>query len=213
MKKIKEYLIELSLIVFGVFIAISVDDYREKSKTDAMLRSYLNVLKNDLSENMKLLDEEIFYDSIALNRFGLIRDKVWGKSYDGLDTLMLHLAEHSQFTLNDTGFRLIVQSGNSHTIESVRLAQLTDLFGATMTDLNFYQNADWDTYGRSMAFFVKHHPHVGERIRLPQSEISRELINVVMGRLATLGAEREQKKKLRRKIIDVLKAVDEENLS
>jgi hypothetical protein len=210
MKKLKEYLIELSLIVLGVFIAISVDDYREKSKTDAMLRSYLQVLKNDLGENIKLLDEEIFYDSIALNRIGLILGKLEGKRYEGIDTLVMSLTEHSSFTLIDTGFSMITQSGNSHTMETARLAQLTDLFGAAMTDLNFYQNADADSHDRAITFFIKHHPHIGERVRLPKSEVSEALMHVAMGRLITMTAERDQKKKLRKKIVEVMEAVGEE---
>lgn len=208
MKKVKDYLIELSLIVLGVFIAISVDDFREKSKTDTMLQSYMKVLKNDLGENLKLIDEEIYYDSIALQRIGLILEKLNAKSYDGMDSLVMFLGEHSQFTLNDTGFRLITQSGESHVIETTHLAQLTDMFGATMTDLNFYQNADYSSYDRAVNFFMKHFPYISERIRKPGSELPHELMHIATSRQITMTAEREQKKKLRKKMIEVLNAAE-----
>jgi hypothetical protein len=206
MKKVKDYLVELSLIVLGVFIAISVDDFRERSKAEAMLRSYMKVLKNDLAENKKLIDEEIYYDSIALQRIALILEKLKTSNYDGMDSLVMFLGEHSQFTLNDTGFKLITQSGESHSMETARLAQLTDMFGATMTDLNFYQNADYSNYDRAVNFFMKHFPFISERMRKPGSELPHELMHIATSRQTTMTAEREQKKKLRKKMIDVINA-------
>ena len=210
MKKVKEYFIELSLIVLGVFIAISVDDYREKSKIRSMVSSYLSVLKKDLNENLKLLNEEIYYDSIALNRLGTMRNRVNAQNYEGLDSLAFHLGEHSSFAINDTGFRMIVESGNSHTLETEKLAQLTNLFGATMTDLKFYQDADYDNVKRGIDFFQKHYPHISDRIRQANSSISTELTHAVMSRLISMELEFQQKKKVKKKILDVLTFVDED---
>ncbi|HYG01662.1 MAG TPA: DUF6090 family protein [Chryseosolibacter sp.] len=210
MKKLKDYFVELSLIVLGVLIAISVDDYRERSKTRAMVHSYLLVLKKDLIENLKLLDEEIFYDSIVLNRLGILRDKMNAQNYDGLDSLTLYLTEHSSFSINDTGFRMIVESGNSHALKTENLAQLTNLFGATMTDLKFYQDIDYDNLNRGRSFFEKYYPNVSEHFRQANSSISTELLHAVMCRLISMELEREQKKKVKQKILQVLAYVDHE---
>ena len=204
MKKVKDYLIELSLIVVGVLIAISVDDYREKSKTDEMLQSYIDVMKNDLRENLRLLEDEIYYDSIALDRLALMVDKLGRQDYSGIDSLARYLTEHSSFTVNDTGFRMIMQSGNSHKMETDKLARLNNLFGASMTDLNFFQSADLNNMRLAMTFFMKHHMRIQELLTQGRTDLATELTNLAFSRMITMRAEREEKKKFRTKVMEIV---------
>ncbi len=205
MKKVKDYLVELSLIVLGVLIAISVDDYRERSKTDAMIQSYLKVMKRDLQENLKILDEEIFYDSVAIDRLILLRDKLMSANYTGIDTLTVYFFEHSSFNVNDTGFRMIVQSGNSHSIEPNKLAQLNDLFGAQMTNLSFFQSADASAQQLAGAFMVKHHTRVEALLKQQGAGFVTELLNLTVGRLITMTGEWQEKKKFREKALAIMR--------
>lgn len=204
MKRFKDYFVELSLIVLGVLIAISVDDYRERSKTRKMLQSYFSVMKNDLSANLQLIDEEIFYDSITLDRLTFLQEKVHKKDYSNLDTLTVQLFYNSAFTINDTGFRMIVQSGESHFIETEKLALLNNLFGATMTDLSFFEIHDRHLAESIHAFMSKYHTRVGPLLSQKDMEFSIEFLNLLQARIFTMVAELQQKKKMKMKMVEVI---------
>ena len=200
MKSTKTHLIDFSVIVFGVLLALRINGCSENMMTEATLTGHLILLNEDISADRERLEKEISDDSITLNRLALIRDKIAGKNYKGIDPLMRHLTARSSFTLNDTGFRMIMQSGNSKLVDTFILSQLTALFGVALTELRSSRDADLENCRLATAFLTEHDWHLSKEIQKSKSRVRHELQQIVTGRLTTLNTHLQQKLNLRQKM-------------
>ena len=99
---------------------------------------------------------------------------------------------------------MIIQSGGSHHIETEKLSKLNDFYGASMTDLNFYQAHDAQMLYQLTSFLGEYQGNFEEMLTKNDPHILRKLYNLAFARSLSMQYEYNEKKKVRQKALDIL---------
>lgn len=165
--KIKEYLVELSLAILGVLIALLIDNIREEWKDEKLMNSYLNVVVDDLNFDIANLKSQLKTDSAWAKNMKILKDvlttnadlpnqqyslSIWTEStdvpyrklsaWDSLDYYALNLYGNTEYKTRKIGFSMIVNSGLSHQIKNETLQKITLYYTTDSDELDFKTEID-----------------------------------------------------------------------
>lgn len=157
--KAKEYLKELSLMILGVLIALLIDNYREDVRDDKIVKSYLDIVIEDLNFDIYNINRQLQSDSVYVKKLKILSDILttnqdlpnlkYGLSswtsqdstpyrklntWDSLDYYTIALYTDHQYKIRKIGFSMIVNSTLSHRIDQELLKSIT-LYYTTDSDL------------------------------------------------------------------------------
>jgi hypothetical protein len=122
---------EIILVVFGILIALSINNWNESGKNLAKKEILLNALKTEFTANLKQLDTVLYYDTQVLNTTRRIMKLDPENSVEMTNDSMPNWLNNSSFrwTFNplNGALRSGISSGEIHLIKSDTLSNL--LFG------------------------------------------------------------------------------------
>jgi len=165
--KIKEYFKELSLTILGVLIALLIDNYRESVRDEKVIRSYLEIVVEDLGIDILKINQQLKWDSAYARDLKILSDVLtynadlpqlkfslasWTKQdqvpyrklseWDSLDYYTRSLYTNTEYKLRKIGFSTIVNSGLSHRIERDLLKEMTVYYTTESDFLDFIADVD-----------------------------------------------------------------------
>ncbi len=115
--KFSKYLLyavgEIILVVIGILIALSINNWNENLKNKKEEISVIKELLSDSKTNLLSLEEDIFLNQRAINSNMLISDILINKRpyNDSLDIHFGNIQYNTQFTLNTAGFENLKSRG------------------------------------------------------------------------------------------------------
>ena len=115
--KFSKYLLyavgEIILVVIGILIALSINNWNENLKNKKEEISVLKELLSDSKTNLLSLEEDIFLNQRAINSNMLISDLLINKRpyNDSLDIHFGNIQYNTQFTLNTGGYENLKSRG------------------------------------------------------------------------------------------------------
>jgi hypothetical protein len=115
--KFSKYLLyavgEIILVVIGILIALSINNWNENLKNKKEEISVLKELLSDSKTNLLSLEEDIFLNQRAINSNMLISDILINKRpyNDSLDLHFGNIQYNTQFTLNTGGYENLKSRG------------------------------------------------------------------------------------------------------
>ncbi|MCA0131613.1 DUF6090 family protein [Winogradskyella alexanderae] len=115
--KFSKYLLyavgEIILVVIGILIALSINNWNENLKNKKEEISVLKELLSDSKTNLLSLEEDIFLNQRAINSNMLISDILINKRpyNDSLDIHFGNIQYNTQFTLNTGGYENLKSRG------------------------------------------------------------------------------------------------------
>jgi len=115
--KFSKYLLyavgEIILVVIGILIALSINNWNENLKSKKEEISVLKELLSDSKTNLLSLEEDIFLNQRAINSNMLISDLLINKRpyNDSLDIHFGNIQYNTQFTLNTGGYENLKSRG------------------------------------------------------------------------------------------------------
>ncbi len=104
---------EIVLVVFGILIALQINNWNENLKNKKEEISVLKELLSDSKTNLLSLEEDIFLNQRAINSNMLISDILINKRpyNDSLDIHFGNIQYNTQFTLNTGGYENLKSRG------------------------------------------------------------------------------------------------------
>jgi len=122
---------EIILVVIGILIAISINNWNGNRKDIAKKEMQLNALQLEFTSNLTQLNEVLFYDDLVLNTTGkLLKVNPTNSIEISIDSLRYYLQYSStRWTFNpiNGALRSAISSGDIHLIKNDSLVDL--LFG------------------------------------------------------------------------------------
>lgn len=231
--KIKEYLKELSLMILGVFIALAIDNYREDARDDRIVKSYLEIVKEDLNFDIDNLTDQLKHDSIYVKKLGLLSDvlatnadlpklkfglSVWTKQnsaayrklsdWDSLDYYTIQLYGNTQYTTRKIGFSTIINSNLSHQINLDLLKKITVYYTTDSDKLAFVTEIDDRCHWLGIEYANKYQGAFKNLI-LRDDFNSTQLRNEISGRYNTTLTEMNVKIAMIEKAKELLRTIEQ----
>lgn len=165
----KDYLKELSLVILGVLIALLIDNFREDRRDDQIIKSYLDIVLEDLTFDIENLTAQLKRDSVYSVNLKVLSDVLttnadlpnleyglswWTRheydkvthrklsTWDSLDYYTLELYANTDYKVRKIGFSTIVNSNLSHRISQDLLKQITIYYTTESDYLDFVAAID-----------------------------------------------------------------------
>jgi len=104
---------EIVLVVIGILIALSINNWNEHRKEHNIEISILNELLSDLNSDLKSLDEDIGLNIRAIKSNEFIQDVLLNNKgyHDSLDFHFGNIQYNAQFTVNSAGYENLKSRG------------------------------------------------------------------------------------------------------
>lgn len=229
--KIKSYLIELSLAILGVLIALLIDNIREEWKEKKLMNAYLNVVVDDLNDDILNLDNQLKIDSGWIRRMKILKDvvttnqdlptqpyslNVWTESnhvhyrklnaWDSLDLLALNLYGNTEYKTRKIGFSMIINSGLSHQLKNDILQKITIYYTTDSDELDLKTEIDHTCMWNAIPELNKYQGSFKAVIDSKEFN-STWFRNEVSGRYNTTLNEMKAKLKMRKKAEELILAI------
>ncbi len=163
----KKYLIELSLAILGVLIALLIDNIREDWRDDQLVNAYLDIVVDDLNYDVYSLESQLKLDSAWSRNIKVLRDVLTTNrdlpdlnyslasftkgnvapyrnlsTWDSLDYYALHLYGNTEYKTRKIGFSMIVNSGLNHQLDKDLLQKITLYYTTDSDELDFKTEID-----------------------------------------------------------------------
>lgn len=231
--KTKEYLKELSLTILGVFIALVIDNFREDVRDDRVVKSYLEIIKEDLNIDIQKLTEQLKEDSSYVKKLGILSDvlttnkdlpqmkyglSMWTKQnetpyrklsdWDSLDYYSIQLYGNSQYKTRKIGFSTIINSGLGHQIDLDLLKKITVYYTTDSDELDFVSQIDDKCHWLGIEYANKFQGSF-KSVIMNDSFNSTQLRNEVSGRYNTTLTEMYVKIEMLSKARELLKNIEQ----
>lgn len=230
--KTKEYLKELSLMILGVLIALLIDNYREDKRDDRIMKSYLDIVREDLnfdivnlgiqlkedsvySQNLKVLSDVLTTNAdLPRLKFGLSswtrQDEVPYRklsTWDSLDYYTLGLYSNTDYKTRKIGFSTIVNSNLSHRIEQDLLKKITIYYTTDSEELDFFVAIDDKCQWNAIPWLNQYQGSFKEVIASKDFNVTL-LRNEASGRYSTMLREMQVKHELIEKAKLLLSSIE-----
>lgn len=195
--KIREYFVELSLVILGVLIALVIDNLRENRRDQETIDSLIHIVIEDLNFDTNSLRIQLQEDSTNTTVLQKIKQRLENDSMNDLDSinyLVGVLWSHSAYKSKSVGYSMIINSGLTHLIDVNRFKALTGYYTFTVAQLEETISID-DEYLRTIIIpYLTKYRGTFDR-KLKDKDFDRhELMNIVQGRYFTLRQEMTEKK-------------------
>lgn len=132
--KTKKYLLyaigEIVLVVIGILIALSINNWNEKRKQNKTLYSIYQIIKEDINIDLAEINSFIHnYDSIRKPAFEAVLNKNLSKEeYIKHPEYLSVLLGFKDFKINQRGLELLKNQSNDGTIDKQTLSSKINLF-------------------------------------------------------------------------------------
>lgn len=154
--KVATYLLyaigEILLVVIGILIAVSIDNWNEDRKERIKEIHYLTNIKSDLQKDLISLKELIDFRVEKQKACAIILEKMESTLFDNIDTITYHVVValgERKFKPNNTTFSELSNSGNLNLItnDSIKtlLLELTNHYSRN-TELIEHETFDYQEY-------------------------------------------------------------------
>ena len=229
--KIKDYVKELSLVILGVLIALLIDNYREDVRDEKVIKSYLDIVAEDLNFDILNIRNQLKIDSAyskklktlseALRSNSELKDLKYGLSvwrehnpaphrklntWDSLDYYTLELYNNTAYKTRKIGFSTIVNSNLSHRIEQDLLKKITIYYTTDSEQLDFVVAIDEKCHWNAIPFLNRYQGSFKDVILTDDFETTL-LRNEVSGRYSTTLAEMSAKTLMIEKARSLLESI------
>ncbi|MBL7858853.1 MAG: hypothetical protein JNM57_14280 [Cyclobacteriaceae bacterium] len=230
--KTKEYLKELSLTILGVLIALLIDNYREDVRDEKIVRSYLDIVAEDLNFDIINLNKQLKQDTTYAKDLSYLSDVLtsnqdlpylkyslasWTKqnavpqrklsTWDSLDYYTRSLYSNHEYTIRKIGFSTIVNSGLSHQIEQDLLKKITIYYTTDSDNLDFVTAIDERCHWLGIEFLNKYQGSFKDIILTDNFNVT-HLRNEASGRYSTTLTEMRVKKMTIEKAKELLTSIE-----
>jgi hypothetical protein len=230
--KIKEYLKELSLVILGVLIALLIDNYREDVRDEKIIRSYLDIVAEDLNFDIENLTKQLRRDSLYVRDLQVLSNVLatnqdlpymkyslasWRdqqlvpyrnlSTWDSLDYYTRTLYSNTEYTTRKIGFSTIVNSGLSHRLSQDLLKKITIYYTTDSDYLDFITAVDDKCHWLGIEYLNKYQGSF-KNIILDRNFNSTQLRNEASGRYSVTLNEIEAKKLIIRKAKELLASIN-----
>lgn len=109
---------EVLLVVIGILIAVSINNWNEKRKQDIELDNILLTIKDDLSSDVTKIDEILaHYERLDTIFKNVLADNYSIEDYEATPQISFLLLGYPELSLNKRGF-LLLEKFNGHLAES-----------------------------------------------------------------------------------------------
>ncbi|MBN8576520.1 MAG: hypothetical protein J0L66_06225 [Cytophagales bacterium] len=231
--KTKEYFKELSLTILGVFIALVIDNYREDVRDDRVVKSYLGIIKEDLSIDIQNLTEQLKGDSSYVKKLGILSDvlttnrdlpqmkfglSMWTSQnltpyrklseWDSLDYYSIQLYENSQYKTRKIGFSTIINSGLGHKIDLYLLKKITIYYTTDSDELDYVTEVDDNCHWLGIEYANKYQGSF-KNVIMKDDFNATQLRNEVSGRYNTTLTEMHVKIAMLDRARELLKDIEQ----
>ncbi len=229
--KTKEYLKELSLTILGVLIALLIDNYREDIRDYKIVKSYLDIVIEDLNFDIQNISSQLKSDSAYSKKLKFLSDVLttnkdlpdlqYGLSswrshdpspyrklstWDSLDYYTLVLYTDNQYRIRKIGFSTIVNSTLSHRVDQELLKKITLYYTTDSDYLDFITSVDDRCHWLGIEYLNRHQGSFKNEI-LKDDFNSTHLRNEASGRYNTTLNEMSAKRAMLMKAKDLLTSI------
>ena len=103
---------EIALVVIGILIALSINNWNENKKNNIIVNSVLKQIHSELAENIKMIDNVVLTYRVKDSLIRLImNNKLDNKNFIGVPDLFIKTA--AVVTINDQGFKNLMLNTNN----------------------------------------------------------------------------------------------------
>jgi len=129
---------EIILVVIGILIALSVNNWNEKRKNNLLKQAYIKNLKIDLNTDLETLDvlDELNneYEKVGFYFLSYLENNLREVDTLALTSAFAYTAYVPNFTMTSTTYNDLIQSNNINLFKDVELKRLLN---------NYYISDDW----------------------------------------------------------------------
>ena len=114
---------EIVLVVIGILIALSINNWNEQRKTRVLEKSYNQSIKNDLKSDHETIEYIVKETKLSIDAYELLMDKL--KSFDTINdsrplyTLLFNNRGFPDLKVSDNTIETLKNSGNIEIISSL----------------------------------------------------------------------------------------------
>jgi hypothetical protein len=123
-KYLKYAIGEVVLVVIGILIALSINNWNESRIDRISEQAILRQLKSEFNSNLKQLDEKIGIRSYIINSAIQLLANIDNPSIRNIDSIEMHLAKTIPYTTFDPILNDLATSGNLRLIKNDSLRAL-----------------------------------------------------------------------------------------
>jgi hypothetical protein len=230
--KFKDYLLELSLVILGVLIALLIESQREHIRDKSTVRSYLGIIEEDLhfdvvnltnqlktdsayAKNLKRLSDVLTTnDDLPQLRYGL---SSWTEqdtvpyvklsTWDSLDYYTLEMYSNTEYATRKIGFSTLVNSNLGHLLDGELLKKITIYYTTDSEYLDFMVGIDDKCQWNAIPFLNQYQGRFHQVIL--SNEFNATLLkNEASGRYSTTLNEMRVKRLIIEKANALLKEIE-----
>lgn len=151
--KFKKYFIELTLVVIGILIAISVDNVREDIKNNASTKSLLKVITEDLTFDIDTLTTQLNQDSASIRRYRMVIALLDSNQLERVNAAMINLYYNSEYEPRLTGYKMLTNSNLFMQVDVGLMEYITNYYETSTNDLKSWSRKD-DLIASKMVDFL-----------------------------------------------------------
>ena len=127
-KYLKYAIGEIILVVFGILIALSINNWNESRKDRISEQVILKQLKSEFNSNLKQLDEKIGIRDYMMNSAIQLLATIDNPGTRNIDSIEMHLAKTIPYTTFDPILNDLATSGNLRLIKNDSLKALLSVW-------------------------------------------------------------------------------------
>jgi hypothetical protein len=160
---------EIALVVIGILIALSINNWNEQNKSNLKEVKILRELKNDLKSNYQELSTIKEMYSLEINKTDSLRERLNNKSFDiNIHSNLLAYINYRDvgiFNISNTAFKFIENSGFELLTNDKLRISISDIYTRSIHNVlhqmnefqDFYKGTTWP-YIRTRFYFYKNEP-------------------------------------------------------
>lgn len=144
-KKLPTFVLDVLVVVFGVLLALGIDQYRTSLKDEQIERDYLQALRSDLQSDLDQFDEDIYPE---INARLEAAERLLAISEDNLPVDVSSQARFYE-DIGQSGFMRIYQPRKTALEDLLATGNLRNItnFELRLSILNYYEKAkNWQPY-------------------------------------------------------------------
>lgn len=161
--KFKNYVIELSLVVIGILIAISVDNVREDIKNNSSARSLLKVITEDLTFDIDTLTTQLNQDSASIRRYRRVIALLDSNQLGRVNAAIINLYYNSEYEPRLTGYKMLTNSNLFMQVDVDLMERLTNYYETSTNDLKSWSRKDDLIASKMVDFLIKNQNNFSAR--------------------------------------------------
>lgn len=229
--KFKDYIKELSLVILGVLIALLIDNFREDINNERTVRSYLDIVEEDLNFDVANLNDQLRQDSAYARKLKILSDVLTSNSdltklkfglsswtdqdsvpyirlsgWDSLDYYTLILYSNTEYRTRKIGFSTIVNSNLGHRIDRDLLKKISIYYTTDSDHLDFIVDVDDKCHWNAIPY-LNRYQGMFHKVILSDDFNATLLRNEASGRYSTMLEEMKTKLSMVEKATALLKEI------